>query len=46
MNQEQEKDSLYYYLDKVGHKCYTPNYEFAYYRAKFYGTKEVFEVRN
>lgn len=44
MNQEEQQDSLYYYLDKAGRKLYTPSYEFAYYRAKFYGTNSVFEV--
>ena len=44
MNQEQEKNCIYYYFDKAGHKLYTPSYEFAYYRAKFYGTEDVFEI--
>lgn len=44
MNQEQEKEGFYYYFDNKGRKLYTPNYEFAYYRARFYGTEQVYEV--
>jgi hypothetical protein len=44
MNQEQEKNCIYFYFDTKGRKLYTPNYEFAYFRAKLYGTGEVFEI--
>lgn len=38
-----EKEIMYMYFDANGRKLYTPSYELAEVRARFYGTHVVYE---
>lgn len=40
-----EPEVLYMYYDANYKKLYTPSFEFALFRARFYGTETVYEVR-
>lgn len=39
-----EPEIIYMYFDSNGRKLYTPSYELAVFRAKFYGTDDVYEL--
>ena len=45
MENEIVENVIYWYTNKEGIKCYTPNCQFAHKQAELYGTHDVFIIQ-